>query len=316
MGRWLGSWFDGRSRVAPARRSAKAAALAVAVAALLACTPAAWAFPRTVVDGTGQEIYLAEPPRRIVSTALAMDNILLSVTDPRRVVAVTRFAADPAYSYVLDRIQPHMTLIDRLNAEQVLALAPDIVLIAAWNDPDTVHQLRDLGVVLYTFTAFNTVEDALDNILRIGEITGDELQARALVDEFRRRTADIAARVAGRPRPAVLVWDEWSTTVGSGTSAHDIIELAGGRNVAAEYGITGWQMVDAEAILVMNPDVIITPYDPAFVDRIKKDPALATVPAVRDGRVYYVEHLEALNHHFILAIESLAALLHPEAFGR
>ncbi|MFO7264600.1 MAG: ABC transporter substrate-binding protein [Bacillota bacterium] len=282
---------------------------------LLLFGPAAGAFPRTLVDDIGQEISLPEPPQRIVSAALALDNILLFVTDPQRVVAVTRFAADPAYSYVSDRLQPHMTIIDQLNAEQVLALDPDIVLIAVWNDPDTVHQLRDLGVKLYTFARFSTVQDALDNIARIGEITGDEERAQALIDEFHRRAQEVAARVSGRPRPAVLVWDDWGTTVGPGTSAHDIIEMAGGRNVAAEHGIVGWQTIDAEAVVRMNPDVIITPYDPNFVARILSDPALATVKAVRDGRVYYVQHLEALNHHFILAIEALARLLHPEAFA-
>jgi len=282
---------------------------------LLLFGPAAGAFPRTLVDDIGQEISLPEPPQRIVSAALALDNILLLVTDPQRVVAVTRFAADPAYSYVSDRLQPHMTIIDQLNAEQVLALDPDIVLIAVWNDPDTVHQLRDLGVKLYTFARFSTVQDALDNIARIGEITGDEERAQALIDEFHRRAQEVAARVSGRPRPAVLVWDDWGTTVGPGTSAHDIIEMAGGRNVAAEHGIVGWQTIDAEAVVRMNPDVIITPYDPNFVARILSDPALATVKAVRDGRVYYVQHLEALNHHFILAIEALARLLHPEAFA-
>ena len=44
--------------------------------------PAADAFPRTVVDDIGQEIYLEAPPQRILSVGLAMDNILLSVTDP------------------------------------------------------------------------------------------------------------------------------------------------------------------------------------------------------------------------------------------
>lgn len=296
-------------------RLGKAVLALLALVAVAALAWPAWAFPRTVVDGIGQEIYLAEPPRRIVSTGLAMDNILLEVTDPERVVGVTRFAADPAYSYVLDRIHPHMTLIDQLNAEQVLALNPDIVLVTVWNDPDAVHQLRDLGVALYTFAAFATVEDALDNIARIGEITGDEERAQALIDEFYRRYGEIAFRIAGKERPAVLLWDDWGTTVGPGSSAHDIIELAGGRNVAAEHGITGWQTIDAEAVIRMNPDVIITPYDPAFAERLKNDPVLASVKAVQDGRVYFVDHMEALNHHFILAIETLARILHPEAFA-
>src|SRR5690606_16069760 len=153
---WMVRRF-GRGVVVLGRRPRRAAVLALLF--LLLFGPAAGAFPRTLVDDIGQEISLPEPPQRIVSAALALDNILLFVTDPQRVVAVTRFAADPAYSYVSDRLQPHMTIIDQLNAEQVLALDPDIVLIAVWNDPDTVHQLRDLGVKLYTFARFSTVQD-------------------------------------------------------------------------------------------------------------------------------------------------------------
>lgn len=290
--------------------------LVLLVALLALSAPAADAFPRTVVDGIGQEIYLEAPPQRILSVGLAMDNILLSVTDPERVVGVSALAADPASSYVVDKVRPHMTLVEQLNAEQVLAVAPDIVLVAVWNEPDVVHQLRDLGVKLYTFAAFVTVQDALDNIARVGEITGDEEAAQALIDEFFRRYGQIAFRIAGRERPGVLVWDDWGTTVGTDTSAHDIILLAGGRNVAAEHGISGWHMIDAEAVIQMNPDYIITPYDPAFAERIKNDPVLASVTAVRHGHVYYVPHMDALNHHFVEAIDILARILHPEAFDR
>lgn len=282
--------------------------------ALLATPPVAEAFPRTIVDDIGQEIYLDAPPQRIMSVGLAMDNILLAVTDPARVIGVTTLATDPQWSYVADRVAPHMTLVQQLHAEQVLALAPDIVLVAVWNDPDVVHQLRDLGVKLYTFASFDTVADALDNLARIGEITGDEERAQQLIDEFYRRYGQIAFRIAGVERPLVLSWDNWNATAGPGMSIHDIIELAGGVNVAALHGITGWHTLDAEAVIQMNPDVIVTPSGSEFAEQIKNDPVLQSVNAVRNGRVYYIEHMEALNHHFIEAIETLARTLHPEAF--
>lgn len=285
-----------------------------AVILALSAASAAGAFPRTVVDDIGQEIYLEAPPQRILSVGLAMDNILLSVTDPSRVVGVTTLATDPQWSYVADLVSPHMTLVQQLNAEQVLALAPDIVLVAAWNDPDVVHQLRELGIRLYTFAAFDTVADALDNIARIGEITGDDDRAQALIDEFYRRYGQIAFRIAGRERPLVLSWDDWGTTAGPGMSIHDVIELAGGVNAAARHGIRGWHTIDAEAVIQMNPDVIVTPSGAEFARRIQNDPVLQSVDAVRNGRVYHIEHMEALNHHFIEAIETLARTLHPEAF--
>ncbi|MBO8142861.1 MAG: ABC transporter substrate-binding protein [Firmicutes bacterium] len=293
------------------------ALLALVVGAWLQGAPvfSAEGFPRTVIDGAGRAIILEAPPQRIFSVGLALDNILLTIADPARVVGVTRYAADPEWSYVADRVAEHMVLVDQLNAEQVLAAEPDIVLAAIWNNPDVVRQLEDLGVTIYLFTDFGTVAGTLDNIRRIGEITGEDERAQALIDEFHRRYGRLAMAIAGRPRPRVLSLDASWGTVGPGMTIHDIIELAGGINAAAEAGVRGWQTIDAEAVIRLNPDVIITPSGESWAARLRADPVLEAVPAVRAGRVYAVDHLEALNHHFILAIEQLAAILHGEALG-
>lgn len=288
-------------------------------AALLFVIVAAWTthasgFPRTLTDGVGREIYLPARPERIFSAGLAMDNILLSIVDPERVVAVTTYAKDPSMSYVADKVKPHMMLVEALNPEQVLAARPDVVLVASWSSQDAVRQLQDLGIPVYTFSAFSSVEDALENIRRIGEITGDEQVAEALVAGFFEEYGKIAAKISSARRPRVLSMDSWGSTTGLGTSMHDIIEMAGGVNAAAESGITGWQEIGPEAVIRINPDVIVTDSGEEFARRILADEALRTVKAVREGRVYAIEHADALNHHFILAIRQLAELLHPEAF--
>lgn len=284
------------------------------IAGVAQAAPDAGDFPRVVVDGTGKEILIEEPPQRIFSAGLVFDNILLSIVPPERVVGVTRYAADPKDSYVVDKLRDHMVVIDALNAELVVATNPDIVLVAYWSNQDEVRQIEELGYKVYTFTAFNTVEDGLDTVRRIGEITGYDEEAQALVDGFWSRYEEIAQRIEGRERPTVLTWDNWSTTTGTGTSMHDIIEMAGGIDLAAAHGIQGWQVIDAETIIAMAPQVIVTYEGEEFVQRLLNDPALQDVPAVRSGRVYSVDHTEAANHYFILAIEELARLLHPEAF--
>lgn len=292
------------------------AARCVALVALLAlATPALLsAFPRTVEDGLGVEIHLEEAPQRILSAGLAMDNILLSIVDPARVVGVTSYAADPDWSYVDDRIADHMVRIEQLDPELVLGAEPDIVLVAVWSDRDAVEQLRDLGVDVYTFTAFGGVDDAMENIIRIGEITGNDDQAEKLVADFHDSYDRIAGAIEGRSRPTVLPLNSWGTTAGTDTSIHDVIEMAGGRNVAAAEGIEGWQEINEEAIISFDPEVIVTASEPDYAEEIRNDPVLQSVPAVRDGRVYSIDHAEALNHHYIRAIESLAEILHPEAF--
>lgn len=286
------------------------------VIALLVALPG-FAFPRTVVDDMGTEIYLEAPPERIFSVALALDNITLSLVEPERVVGVSSFASQPEWgSYVADLIGDHMVHVEVLTSEIVLAAEPEIVLAASWNDPDSVEQLRQLGVPIYIFDGFGPLSDALDNIVKVGEITGEEEKAAALVDEFYRRYGEIAHRLAGREQPTIMYWDEWGTTYGPGMSAHDVMVMSGGRNVAADYGVTDWGVVDAEAVLEMNPDVIVTGAGDEFVAELLADPVLQSITAIQTGAVYHIDHMEALNEKFILAIEDLAAKLHPEVFNR
>lgn len=208
-----------------------------------------------------------------------------------------------------------MVHVEVLTVEQVLAARPDIVLVTSWNDADSVEQLRRLGLTIYTFTDFGPISDALDNIRRMGEITGEDDKAAEIIAEFYRQYGEIAMRIAGREQPRVLFWDDWSTTYGPGMSYHDLIVMSGGRNAAAEIGVTDWGIIDAETVLHVNPDVIITESGEDFVQKLLADPVLQAVPAVETGRVYHIDHLGALNEKYILAIKQLAQLLHAEAFA-
>lgn len=295
--------------------------LAQAVAAF-AATPAAGefpgcsatGFPRTVVDGLGNEIYLPEPPRRIFSATLATDSILLSIADPNRVVGVTLFAADPSQSAVADKVADHMVQVEHLNSEVVLATQPDLVLVAFFSNPDAVRQIRNLGLNVYTFTGFSRLLDVIENIERMGEITGCDAAAAAVIDDVLADYGRVAAAIASQLRPSVLWWDTWGSTAGVETTIHDVIQMAGGENAAARHGITGWKEIDVEAIIAIDPEVIITSYGEEFVQSVLRDPVLQSVRAVRTGRVYHVNHTDALDHHIFRAVEELARLLHPEAF--
>jgi len=271
-------------------------------------------FPRTVVDGLGNEIRLERPPQRIFSATLATDSILLALADPGRVVGVTRYAADPAYSAVADKVAPHMAQIDQLNPETVLAARPDIVLVAFFSSQDAVRQLRSLGLKVFTFTEFNSLLDVIENIELMGRITGCDGAASEIIERTYAAYGRLAAKIASAKRPTVLSWGSWGSTSGMGTTLHDVIQMAGGINIAAEYGIAGWKEIDVEAIIAMNPDVIVTSSGQAFVRKVLDDPALRSVAAVASGRVYHIDHTDALDHHIFLAVEELAMKLHPEAF--
>ena len=104
---------------------------------------------------------------------------------------------------------------------------------------------------------------------------------------------------------------------GSGTYLHELIELAGGRNVLADQN--GWISVEGETVAAANPDVIFTNvnYTDDPVGEILGREGWAGVSAVQDKEVYYIDNMASSlpDHNIVIAVEQMARALYPERFG-
>ncbi|MGV8960673.1 MAG: ABC transporter substrate-binding protein [Stenotrophomonas sp.] len=70
----------------------------------------------------------------------------------------------------------------------------------------------------------------------------------------------------------------------------EVVEFAGGRNVAAQAGKGGLTRVSMEQLLAWNPDVVLT-QDADFARRIATDPLWRSITAVRNRRVHLAPSL-------------------------
>src|SRR5262245_8763154 len=80
-------------------------------------------------------------PGRLAAASLATDEMLLALLPPERLTAVSTFADDPAASNVVAlarRVRHHV----RGDAEQILALEPDVVFGSPYSRPDAAMLLR------------------------------------------------------------------------------------------------------------------------------------------------------------------------------
>src|SRR5215475_12086373 len=157
------------------------------------------------------------PPRRIVSLNLAADEILLALTLPERIAALTYLADDPRFSNVVAESQgiPHKV---RTSAEQVLVLQPDLIIVSAHTDATVKALLRTTGVSLLELQQFVSLADVEQNILAIGQATGETDKAQALVAMMERRFQEVQQQVADAQRPRVLYYSPGGFTAGSGTT--------------------------------------------------------------------------------------------------
>src|SRR5690606_28341467 len=133
--------------------------------------------------------------------------------------------------------------------------------------------------------------DAIPSALRLfGGILGEEDRAERLAAYTEAALAEddaILAQVPPGKRPRVYLarGPEGLETGVRGSINTEIIERAGGVNVAEAPGQRGIVTVSIEQVLTWNPEVIVT-WDERFYDRVWNDPLWQGVDAVRNRRVY------------------------------
>lgn len=207
-----------------------------------------------VLLGGGEEGRASEAPRRIVSLNLCSDQILLDLVPRDRIAGLSFLAADPAMSANVEGARG-LTAI-RGDAEEVLALDPDLVLAGAYSTPATVDLLKRLGrrvVVVPIASSFKEIGEA---IRIMAEATGEETKGEAMIRAFEERIASVrSAHVL--PRPAALSLQVNSLTAGPGSLLDEVIEAAGFTNAArtAELGPAG--RLPLESVLLDPPAVLV-----------------------------------------------------------
>ena len=263
-----------------------------------------------------------QKPQRIVSLTLGTDEILLSLVDPKRILAITRYASDPGISNVSDLASAIPSRIKHPSVEMIVALQPDLILAASYTAPDLVRQLSNIGFSVLTLTLFSSIEGIRKNIQTIGQAVGEPEKAEALIKKMNARLKSISDRVSGiKERPRLLSYSLEGWTSGKETTFDEIVSFAGGRNVAAEAGIVKHPKISLEAVLEMNPDILIlNAWQPDGSDsnnkKLRTHPALQTVSAVKTGKVYSVpgKYMTSVSHFIADGVEAMARLLHPSLF--
>ena len=100
----------------------------------------------------------------------------------------------------------------------------------------------------------------------------------------------------------------------------DVIEVAGGENVGRLAKGT-WPQISLETVIEWAPEVIITTHVPGGVgslskevDRLRETEGWKRIPAVRSGRIYFVEGdwLLRPGPRLVLALQAVAKLLHEK----
>jgi len=274
---------------------------------------------KEIVDLTDSEVKIPRKVERVVDLITYETLIAFNVMD--KLVGVSKYAKK---NILVKTAYPNITNIPSpgssfsLNIEQLASLSPDIVIIWPYK-PKIVDQIEALGIPVIKVSLYSC-NDIKRLLWVLGVIFDERDRAKELINDMDYIVNLVQERIKDIPedkRVKVLyLWSKPTKVQGGRGTVHEFIVLAGGINIAAkDLPNKTYVNVDLEDIIKWNPEVIVIWYHAKYdVKTILKDPAWATINAVKEKRVYKEPYYEHWNMDAALFILWLAQKLYPDKF--
>lgn len=245
---------------------------------------------------TGQAASVsAHAPRRIVSMNPCVDAILHDVADPNQIAGISHYSHDPRATSVPFGWAHRFPAVGD-EAEDVVAMEPDLVVTGPHVAPQTAAALKRLGIPILMLPVPATVPESQAQIATIANAIGREPQGRAAIIRIERAVA-AARQPAGSDAPSALIWQDGGLVPGPGTLADDLLQRAGFRSASAQRRLAQWEMVSLEDLLWAPPDIVMTgragmETDAGNNDRVTRHPALSQA----SGKILLVAFPSSMLH--------------------
>lgn len=276
--------------------------------------------PIQLTDGLGRTVELAGPASRIVTIVPSNTEILFAIGAGEQVVGRDDFSDYPPEALEVTSIG---STFGELNVEAIVGLDPDLVLVGDITPPEHIQALEAVGLTVFAVPNPQDFEDLFDSIRTVGQLTGRQSEAQALVDDLRIRYDQVLETVEGAELVSVFYELDGSDptapwTAGSATFQQLLFDLVAADNVASD--IQGYAQLSLEEIVVRDPEVIIFgagPFVPTTVESLSERPGWTDLQAVANGQVYGVDTdlLDLPGPRLVEGLEQLARILHPDLFG-
>ena len=281
------------------------------VLVLAACTTPVETPPQYVVDDLGRLVAVNGTPQRIISLAPSNTEILFALGLGDEVVAVTMYCDYPAEALDKEKVGDYYGP----DIEKIIALQPDLILATDFHRFDLIPALEQQGFAVFA-VAPQTLDDVLESIQKIGEITGREAEASQLVNGMRSKIEEIEEQtkeLEQKPSVLYMTWHDPMWTVGRNTWIDELINMAGGMNIFSE-NFEGGAMVQIEWVILHDPEIIITSewsYDWAL-----NATELASTNASQTGRIYTFDDdlAQRPGPRLVQGLDWFAYLIHPGIF--
>ncbi|MCL2811514.1 MAG: ABC transporter substrate-binding protein [Clostridia bacterium] len=308
--------------------------LALVVVAFCAWTTVALA--TGLVDGLGRQVVIEQAPERIITLPVWAAEMLLEMVGSERIIAVSAWGDDPAVSPTSELAAAVPERVSSDNAEGILALAPDLVVLDTFSagfDGGLVRTLEEAGLTVLVMASPTDINTVMYALTMLGEATAAQEQAAQMVADMQGVLATVAIGLSKVPQGGfkTMMFYEGSfehadmlCAYGPGTTLDAIARAAGLINVcdAPNFSPVSKEKIVAE----WKPEVLIVRSSTmdenwvmnddggiANIAAVLADPVLAGLPAVQNQMVFAISdrYRDSQSHYIVRAVYELAKLLYP-----
>ncbi len=217
--------------------------------------------------------------------------------------------------------------IYRLREDLLENLKPDLIITQELCDVCAVSykEVQQAARVLEGPTRIvslepNTLNDVLETIVVVGELTGRQSVAEQRVLELRDRLDRVRERVRGLRPPRVFAMEWLDPPFSGGHWVPEMVEIAGGLEVLGKADLKS-ERLSPERIIETQPEVIVLMPCGFSLERTVEEyqrttlfPGWDQLPAVRNHKVYAVDGSSYFNRpgpRLIDGVEILSEIFHP-----
>ena len=268
-------------------------------------------------------------PMRIVSMSVSADEMLLALVGDKRLIAVSPWSEVASVSCIADKVKaiPHRAYSS--NAEALLAIQGDLIVVPDYTRTEVVRTLREAGTKVYVCNTPRTLQEVRDALQQLGELVGEPAKAQQVIAQMDARLQRIASQVAKIPddkRVKVLRLQENGSYYAPKSSFMEICRLAGMQDASEELHYDYSCTLSQEEILLLDPDVFVLEdwnYDGRHDSNVLKQQILSNrayegTKAWQQQRVVLIpaNHLLTVSQYMVEAVEDMAMAVYPEYVKR
>jgi iron complex transport system substrate-binding protein len=217
--------------------------------------------------------------------------------------------------------------IYRLKQDLLETLKPDLIITqelcdvcaVSYKEVQRAARLLD-GQTKIVSLEPNTLDDVLETIRLVGELTGCSRIAEQNISLLRDRLNRVQERVANLDRPRVFAMEWLDPAFSGGHWVPEMVELAGGDEVLGRKALKS-ERLTPERIIEAAPEIIVLmpcgfslEHTIEEYQRTTMFSGWSQLPAVRNGRVYAVDGSSYFNRpgpRLIDGVEILSEIFHP-----